>query len=189
MVSRFWRAGSNNAIAPGCNFLADVAASTVWNAATSNAGYTLSGGNLTATRSSGTGDATVFASSSHSGTGDWSYTVTFGGATGSLNIGFANASHANNDWVGDSTNSIGAASDGTIWRGGSAVGTLAFTASDSITTRLKNNKLYFAKNGTYLVGDPVAETGGIDVSTMGALFPACSTNNTRSFTADFTSWP
>lgn len=159
-----------------------------WSVAGSHASWGFAG----AAATSGAGfDTIAKADASHSGTGDWSFTITMGQSPSTF-IGLANASQSTADFLGDTSNSLG-------WRNtdGLGVGTggvnasFSWTTGDVIKIRLKNNKLYIAKNGTYSTGmDPVAETGGIDVSGKGALFPAISTNGSaRIYTGDFTGWP
>jgi hypothetical protein len=197
MTSRFWRAGSNNSISPSCNVLADVrggGSSTVWNSSgglpASSADYALSNANLTATRSVNTGNVTVFGSAGHSGTGDWWFDITISG-TFNFTVGVANASHANNTFVGGDANSVGYnAADGQIYQSITGIGAgAAYNSANTIRVRVKNNKLYFAKDGVYQNGgDPVAQTGGIDISGLGVVFPACSTDTSDAFTANFANW-
>jgi hypothetical protein len=167
--------------------------STVWNAATSHTDYNVTGGSgLVANRASGSGDAIARATNGHSGSGDWLFTITMSGLGNDL-VGLANASETVTNFLGQTANSVGwNRGDGNIYKGGSAVQSpgVTWVDGDTLTIRLKNGNLYFAKNGTYIGSmSPTAETGGVDVSAMGTLLPAVDAAGVRTFTADFTSWP
>jgi hypothetical protein len=168
---------------------------TAWNAGTSSANYTISGGGLVATHTVTGADDLVRANNGHSGTGDWSFTVV-PSATGNPLVGLANASEATTgNFCGATNNSIGwFQSDGNLYRNGSSIASPgAFADGNTLTIRLRNNKLYLGKDtgsgNVWVLGDPVAETGGIDCSTMGTLFPAASVNGAKVLTANFTNWP
>lgn len=161
----------------------------VWSTTTSNAAYTFSTDGLTATRSSGSGGL-VRATVGQSGTGDWSYTIV---PTAGGQLGLANATESTNpSFLGGTANSVGWNwGDSLIYINGVSVGTAGtnWTAGDTIIIRLKNNKLYISKNGTYILGDPVAETGGVDVSALGVLYPAATPSGTPAvYVSDFTNW-
>jgi hypothetical protein len=147
-----WRGTTVPASAPA-------APSTTWDAAASSTDYTLSGGNLTATRSTGIGDVLVKASVART-SGYFEVVPTVGG--GSVAVGLTDTTQATNDWLGDGTHSIGYHSSGAV---------------------------YVSKNGTWQnSADPSAGTGGIDVSAfVGSALPGASTNNLNAFTARFTS--
>jgi hypothetical protein len=177
-----WRGTTVPASAPA-------APSTTWDAAASSTDYTLSGGNLTATRSTGIGDVLVKASVART-SGYFEVVPTVGG--GSVAVGLTDTTQATNDWLGDGTHSIGYHSSGAVYdNGGSSVGGTwaTYTSSDVIGVCLKAGKVYFSKNGTWQnSADPSAGTGGIDVSAfVGSALPGASTNNLNAFTARFTS--
>lgn len=166
---------------------------TTWSAATSTPNVTLSGGNLIATFASPGGLAR--ANNSHT-TGTQSFTiVTPSHSSGGSQIGFANASAATTDFCGETNNSIGLNfADGRIYKNGAIVGAdtgfANWGSADIIKPILKNSKAYWQKNGVDAAGmNSTAETGGIDVSAMGALFPAIATGGVWEFDAVFTSWP
>jgi hypothetical protein len=170
---------------------APAGSTTVWNAATSGPNVTISGAGLIATFASSSGDIAK-ALNGHSGTGDWWFDLTPVGTSGNAQVGLCNATEGNTGgvYLGDSANSVGWNwNDGTLLGATGTPGAFSSSGSDVLRIRLKNNFLYLAKNGTYVFGDPVAETGGADMSGKGALFPAVSTAGVWQFTADFTSWP
>jgi hypothetical protein len=157
----------------------------------SSADYARTNANLTATRGTAGGNESVFGSTSHSGTGDWSFDITFAGNAGGAVVGLASSSHATNTYVGGDAASIGVLStDGQIYSSAGGVGTgSTYVNTDTIKVRLKNGKAYFAKNGTYMnSANPTSETGGIDVSGLGALYPACSAGTTTGFTLNPSGW-
>lgn len=167
----------------------DAPAATVWSATNSDASFTGTGTNTVTSTVSG--DRMAKADHGHSGTGDWSYTLT-PSQSGAHMVGLSNLTQATNTWVGNSANSIGwRNTDGTGFGTGGVNAGFTWISSDVITVRLKNNKLYLAKNGTYISGtNPTTEVGGIDVSSKGTLYPAVSTNASgNSYPANFTNWP
>jgi hypothetical protein len=76
-------------------------------------------------------------------------------------------------------------------KGGSTAGaggaTLAtFTDGDVIGKLVKNGKIYFRKNGTWLSCDPIAETGGFDITGLGgAIHPVVHGDNINAVTTNF----
>jgi hypothetical protein len=169
---------------------------TTWDTAASSASYTYSNGNKTATYAGGSGDQMVLGTSGHSGSGDWWYSVTLTATTLNTFVGLDNKppSLGTNSFLGSGTGPGWQMSSGNILVGGAVVanaGTLA--SGDIATVRLKNGKLYLGKGATptWVLGDPVAQTGGYDVSAMGTLYPAGSSGGGGSvtFAGDFTNWP
>lgn len=183
---------TTSAIVPAA---APPAAGAVWNDSAgtpaSNAAYAISGGGTVATRASGATDALVFGSSGHT-TGTQSFIVTPNRSTGIFLIGLSNASETNTNFCGGTANSIGIFnSDGDIYRSGGIIQSPAATIGNTtpITVILKNQKVYFQVSGADVSGmNSTAETGGVDVSGMGTLYPAASCNGVNDFTADFTLW-
>jgi hypothetical protein len=168
--------------------------STVWNAGTSSANYTITGAGLIATHTVTGADDLVRANNGHSGTGDWWYDVV-PSSSGNPLIGLANASEATSgNFCGSTNNSIGwFESDGNVYRNGSSIASAGtYADGNTLRIRLKNNFLYLGKDTggglVWVLGDPVAQTGGIDCSAMGTLFPAASVNAGKVFTATFTNW-
>jgi hypothetical protein len=172
------------------------AVATTWDTANSSSHYTYSNSNKTAISGSGGNQWEVFGSASHSGTGDWWYDVVHSGGNSTF-VGLASS------FVADGTSPVSGSTalvqwwstDGNLWKGGSSVASPSAgydTTTDTTRIRLKNNKIYLATvsggTPTWRLGDPAAETGGYDVSAMGALYPACSTNAAHTFAADFTNW-
>jgi hypothetical protein len=161
-----------------------VISGTIWNAATSNAAYTLSNGNLTGTRSTGSGDVLLRAnnlkanSTSH-------FDVTTTGSAGSRHVGFAAAGAPTTEWLGSSNLTIGYINTGAImYNGATAVTGASWTASDTIRAEFDGTKAYFYKNGA------LQNAGGTTISsTIPNPYPACSTNSSpNSFTGDFSGW-
>lgn len=166
----------------------DAAPATAWSAANSDASMSIAGNTVSSTVA---GDRMARANHGHSGTGDWSYTLTPAQSAAHM-IGLSNLTEVTNSWVGSSANSIGwRNTDGLGFNTGGVNTTFTWINGDVITIRLKNNKLYIAKNGTYSGSmNPTTEVGGIDVTAIGSAVPAVSTNNSgRSYAADFTNWP
>jgi hypothetical protein len=163
------------------------AAAALWNGAISNAHYTLSSGNTVATDdNAGGGDILVKSDNSHSGTGDWWIDIKNSGGSGAVVIGLANATASTTAYCGSDANSIGAwsATGGVLGGTGSTFSGGSYAPNDVVRVRLKNGKVYWALQVggagafTYMTGtDPATETGGVDVSTKGALFAACSTTS------------
>jgi hypothetical protein len=145
--------------------------SSTWNPADIGADITLSNGNKTATRASGTGDSSVRGTLSNTA-GYFEVTVT---VAGNPVIGLDIGTLALNDFPGDNPTSVGYASSGAVFNNaGSIGGTFAsYTTGDVIGVCQKADKIYFSKNGTWQNGaDPSAGTGGITPSgSMTTVFP------------------
>src|SRR5690348_16809829 len=140
------------------------ASGTAWNPAASGAGWTFSNGNLTAARTSGSGDTMVKATTSRT-SGYYEDVPTI--AAGSVTVGVATSGNSTADWVGDSATSCGYASSGAVFINAvSQAGPWAtYTSSDVIGVCVKASKVYFSKNNVWQGGgDPVAQTGGLDIS-------------------------
>lgn len=150
-----------------------------WNPSDKEANFALSGGNLTVTRSGGT--------------------ATWGGIRATYARDAATANHYFQFTAGNSEQMIGVANasenittahfiGGTVngWSHYSSAGKkinnnvqtaygVTWTTGDKIGCLLKNGKLYFRKNGTWMNGaDIAAETGWAFSGLTGPLFPAMS---------------
>lgn len=103
---------------------------------------------------------------------DGSYWEVVAGGTNWLMLGVANSTaYSSFNWAGSWA--IYQA-DGKVYNNGAAItGVLAtFTTNDVIGFALKGNKLYIAKNGTWLnSGDPVAQTGFVASGISSEVFP------------------
>lgn len=171
------------------------ASTSTWNPATSNAAYAFSGGNLIATRSSGSGDVDVFGTNGHT-TGAQSCIITPNRSSGVYFVGLANASESNTNFIGGSANSIGIFnSDGNIYKGGGVVASPAATLGNTtpIKVILDGGFVYFqVDNGSGFADvagmNYAARTGGI-AAPSGALFPAADAGGVCAFTLDATNWP
>jgi hypothetical protein len=144
---------------------------TTWDGVLSNSGYSLSGGSLTATRSTGSGDAAVIGSQAKT-TGTFTVTVTSGG-TGNQQVGVVNSSFSNATFVGG-TDSVGYISgSGAILVNGLTDGSAApsYGTGDAITFVANGDGTFgIKKNGTLV--HTTAVTGFTSVR------PAASTNGT-----------
>lgn len=107
-------------------------------------------------------------------TGGFYFEVEIVGGNGSSNmvgIGKSTASLAAGAYPGFDANGWAYYGNGTKFNAGSssAYGS-AYTLGDIIGVLIKNGKLYFRKNGTW-IGDPVAETGFAFSGITGTVYP------------------
>jgi hypothetical protein len=106
------------------------------------------------------------------------WTSVFGtlAAAGSSSTGVGNASFvfANGNYLGINNNSIGWFDDGTVIRNNVTIATYGIPAVGDVlgTAIWGGNKLWFSRNGVWQSGDPNTLTGGIDISTLGDVYPA-----------------
>ena len=181
-------------------YCADSAAfgSVTWDPAKKSAYLNLSNGDLTATnvRTSGSGDTSIGATlGREAATANHYFEVTFDLITSNRASDFIGIARTGSSVFtgaygpGATTDSWGYRANGgykTTNDAGVAYGAEYFTG-DTIGCLLKNGKLYFSKNGTW-VGDPVAETGAAFTGLTGTMFPAASsTYTTDKFTGRFSS--
>jgi hypothetical protein len=103
---------------------------------------------------------------------DGSYWEVVAGGTDYLMLGVANSTAFSSfNWAGSWAIYQ---SDGKVYNNGAAItGVLAtFTTNDVIGFAVKGNKLYIAKNNTWLnSGNPVAQTGSVASSLSSEIFP------------------
>jgi len=103
---------------------------------------------------------------------DGSYWEVVAGGSNYLMLGVANSTtYSSFNWAGSWAIYQG---DGKVYNNGAAItGVLAtFTTNDVIGFAVKGNKLYIAKNNTWLnSGDPVAQTGSVASSLSSEIFP------------------
>jgi hypothetical protein len=175
-----------------CRAAASVASvsATTWDSAASNSNFSYDAPKLVATQGANGTDTIVVATTSHT-TGDWQADVTSSSSLGQIGLMNAIQSTADTWFLSSTINSIAwySATAQVSWNGVNQLTLSTWSPGDTITVRLKNQKLYFALNGVYQSCDPVAETGGIDVSSMGAVFVAASANGAgRTFTLNPTNW-
>jgi hypothetical protein len=163
-------------------------ADLTWDPATSSANYTFSGGNLIASRTTGSGDALVRCATARS-SGYFEVVITT--QDNNLNVGVAApGSLGTADWVGLNGDTVGYAANGNIFCNGASVATGAtFTTGDIIGVCLKAGKLYFSKNTVWQAGgDPSAGTGGITpTSAIATGLPSANTSGNSVMTGRFSS--
>lgn len=169
-------------------------AATAWSAYSKGASVTLSGSNLIATVSSGTGS--VQATNKISGPTYFELVI---GATltGSARVGLANPIMTMTGLLGVNNNGIGYDSGGTVKINNATVATIAaYVANDNIGVAVDpiNKLIWFRKNGGNWNNDvianqnPVGAVGGISYATVNApSSPAWGGSATSSVTAQFAS--
>lgn len=143
-----------------------------------NANISLSGGDLIATDDGDTLD--------HVGRGDtattlvgsaearyWEITVT--NLTTQFSVGVCNSSNTFGDssYLGGQAHGFGWYPDGSIYNSGSGVASAGAYAEGDIlgVAVIGGDRVWFSVNGVF-TGNPVAATGGVDISALGDLFPA-----------------
>lgn len=148
-----------------------------WSTTSKSSLQTLSNSNLTttATVNQPTPNQPVRCTTSISGTDKKYWEVHIDAFTMEQASGIANATwDAVNGWVGDTANSIGYATNGSVNKSAAALTTYAtYTTGDTLmfAVDFTNAKVWMGKNGTWN-GTPDTNTGGISISGMGAVFPA-----------------
>jgi hypothetical protein len=178
MTSRFWRAGSNNAISPSCNVLANVGggAGTTWSPATD---WTLTNTNLTAERTANTSFWGLIFGSAAKQTGEFIVTVDdIGTGPFPAAIGMGLLDLAN--YPGFDAKGISYWSDGSI-TGVGAAGTYAtYTTADLIKVARTPTTVSFYKKiaGSFTLQDTITlatfSTG--DMNNV-ATYPAAANGN------------
>jgi hypothetical protein len=128
-------------------------------------------------------------------TGKWRYQVTYTTLTanaGATGCGLIEAGMTPNPYVGYDAKSIhcsATGSTGVFTSNATAYTHSGFASGDilDVIADLDANKVWFAKNGVVLNGDPVAGTGGTTMSSMGkAWYPIMLSNRTGDvFTVNF----
>lgn len=145
------------------------AVATTFDPAATNANIALSAGNLTATRSGASGDATTKSTTSRSnGMVTFTATATPGG---SQSLGVSGSGLGLGDWLGIDANSCGWCSNGNVlFNGGTSTTWSTYFNGDVLDIIWKGGKMYGRKNGGSWEGgaDPVAGTGGITVTGLGS---------------------
>jgi hypothetical protein len=174
------------------------AATTTWNPSTKSTQITLSGGNLVATSSAGTG-ACAFSVASQS-TGkyymEWTLTTKTGGA-GTAGVGLANSSFPVDSglFLGQNSDGIGCFDDGTIYLNGVSSGGVGatFTSGDVVCMAIDatGDLGWWRKNGGNWnnngAANPATGANGINIAAItGALFVATELESNLSVcTANF----
>ena len=196
MTSRFWRAGSNNAISPNCNVLADaVSTATTWAAATD---WTLTNTNLTAERTA----TANFWSLLHSTFAK----TTFGRVDVTVNA-IASASYPGRAVIGVGTGGetqypgqdpsgygAGYAQTGEVFWANDTIATVAsYTTGDVIGVERPNaDTVKFYKNGTLVytldLSDPAHNPSGVLRTSPGYIVVANGNTIGLKVTADFSGW-
>lgn len=163
-------------------------ASSTWNPADKNAGISLTGGNLIATRaSSSPANAEVVraTSSKSSGKSYWECTPSGTTGLGNVSIGLAVAGASLAAAIGIDTNGVGYFDGGNVRMNTTAIGNAgSYTTADviGIAIDLGAQLIWFRKNGGVWnnsgANNPSTGVGGFSYSgiTAGALFPAISLN-------------
>lgn len=174
---------------------------TTWSATSKNAHAVLSNGSLTAA-TDGAATHSVGIATSVIGVGVkiyWEAPINTSAAPHEIGSGLANASQtfADDDFMGNSAFSIGAYNDGAVYKNFSGtltqfatVGT--FNAGDTqCLAAIGGSKLWVRINGgnwnndILANQDPANNIGGLDISDLGAVFPAFDAQNTGKLTANF----
>ena len=100
------------------------------------------------------------------------------GASGAnIMMGLCNSSVSLTTWLGNTGSSFGLEDQGTAWNTGGTPGWTGINIGDvvGIAADISNKKFWVRINGgSWLNGDPVAETGGGSWSFSGAVFPAAA---------------
>lgn len=151
-----------------------------WNPADKDASIVLSGGNLVATKNTPEAirslRATLARDATDSGGFYFEIVCTSGANSPFMQYGVATSSMALNASMNNADGWCIYQEDGTVRHGGvtTAYGA-TWTTGDVIGVLLKNGKLYFRKNGTWLgSADVDAETGEAFSGMTGSLFPAAA---------------
>lgn len=143
----------------------------------------LSGGNLTLTKTTNNTTATLTATTLL-GQGKWYWEQTLGNVTsGVFAVGFLLTTYLNwNDYLGDSYFSLGYRSDGGVWVNNNSITTIqTYTTGDviSVAVDLVNELVWFRKNGGNWnnsgTANPATGAGGISIpngAALGGIFPA-----------------
>jgi hypothetical protein len=156
-----------------------------WDTATS-APFTFSSDHLTATSTAASFQLVRSITTRSSGY----FEVTIGNDPGGFTtVGLTTSTQSSTDWLGSGSNSIGYRSfSGAVVKGGATIATYStYTTGDVIGVALKAGKVYFSKNRVWQGGaDPVAGTGGIDVTSLTNPLPASSSSQPGAiFAANF----
>jgi hypothetical protein len=174
-----------------------VTSAATWSATDKNANVAISGAGLIATDTSGV-------DTDHCGRGTtattlittgmkrfWKIQVNVFGGT-NLGVGLCTAAYTFTDgkFLGDASGSLSIGwdgADGSVFFNSGAVANFGiFGAGAALTIAVSKplGKMWGAVNGVFS-GDPVAGTGGVDISTMGDCFPAYDLKSTGAVTATF----
>lgn len=194
MVSRFWRAGSNNAVSPNCNFLTDVGgggSTTTWAAATD---WFHTNSDLTTERTANTtvGYAPEYATKANT-LGRVAYQIVAIGAAPINVIGMGKAGITTYPGNG-AVDGIGWHANGTIELNGSggAETTAPWnTADNPEIERVAGGIFKFYLGGTLVkTVDPANPAYGYSGNLTGALFPIISSYNATGLkvSGDFSLW-
>lgn len=158
-------------------------APVIWNKFQSSLYYSLSNSGLTATGGDNSDHLVKANTTWQSG----SYTVTPNfAAGGNINVGFDDLADPVDTWVGTGVNSTAYGSNGSIYSGGTTVGSsfATYTTADVIKAEIVGGKAYFYKNGVLQnVGGTTLPAG------LTAPYPTASTNKSGNIlVADFSGW-
>lgn len=167
-----------------------VGSAVTWNPADKNAKITLSSGNLVGAATAGGNWITARATKAlDAATANHYFECTFTGSNFMTGVLSPAESIADGSYVGRTTNGFGYyQANGQKFNNnaGSAYGPTA-AAGDVIGVLLKNGKVYFRKNGTWMnSADPIAETGWAFSGLSGNFMPGASLfDNATTFTGRF----
>jgi hypothetical protein len=157
--------------------------SVAWEWDNSSHFYTLSSDGLSATAGQDSDNLAKANTTLASGYFTLTPNMAFGG---NVNVGFDDLADSTATWLGTGTNSTAYGSNGSIYSGGSTVGSsfATFTTSDVIKAEIVAGKAYFYKNGT------LQNTGGTTLPAgLTSPYPTASTNKSGNIlAADFTGW-
>ena len=141
-------------------------------------GLTYSEGNLGSARTDSGNRAGYGTFGVTAGKWYWEFKSVAAGTASAVGIGketnMGNANQGNSQYVGSETNDIGYYTDGNINESASSIDSeTSWTDGDiiSVAMDLDNNKVYFAKNGTYVnSGDPSAGSNGYSITNSSDTF-------------------
>jgi hypothetical protein len=154
-----------------------------WDTSGSGGGYSYSGGNLVATRSSGTGDSVVKTSTSKtSGSAKVTIGVSLGGSY--VQVGLCNASQPTNGFMGADGNAIAYQNNGNIlYNGGAVTSGAGYGLTDQVEVVWNGTTVQFKLNGTNqgsAIDVHTTIVSGFVAADTGAIGPA--------LTLDVTGW-
>lgn len=160
---------------PSLIALGSASGSVTWNPADIGANISLSGSNLVATKSTGTGYSSVRATTSkdYTDNGYFEIAITTMDAGGFIVVGIGTTSATLSGYVGSDAYGWGyyGAEGGKKTNSGTPVAFgSSFAQGNVIGVAFKNGKVWFAKNNSWY-GDPAAGTGEAFSGITGSLFP------------------
>lgn len=136
---------------------------TTWDPSNKGSGVTLSSGDRVMTVAGGTPNSVRSTTSKADDSGKW-YAEVVAGSGSNLRIGFCNTGASMSGNLGADNSGVGYDVSGDLYVGNGVVGTLAsYSMGDVVGLAVDTaaQRLWFAKNGVWQNGDPVAGTNGL----------------------------